>query len=108
MATSTGNYSSSNSSNIESPSLPQVAAVSVKPPSFWIDKLGMWFAHVEAQFPTAKITVEKQRVLNAVSDIVTSPPENTPYQILKATLISCLTDSDNAQFKKIVEWNKSR
>ncbi|GFS81799.1 hypothetical protein NPIL_199961 [Nephila pilipes] len=117
MATSTGNDSSSNSSNIGSPSLLQVAAVSVKSPPFRTDTRGLWFAHVESNFHTAKITVEEtkyftvvgyleQRVLNAVSDIVTSPPVNT--QILKAALISRLTDSYNIQIKKIIEWSKSR
>ncbi|GFT64723.1 putative retrotransposable element [Nephila pilipes] len=41
MATPTGNDSGSNSSNIESPSLPQVAVVSVKPPPFWTDTPGL-------------------------------------------------------------------
>ncbi|GFS71931.1 hypothetical protein NPIL_365811 [Nephila pilipes] len=81
----------------------QVATVSVKPLSSGTDTRGLWFAHVEAQFHTAKITVEEtkyftivgaleQRVINAVSDIVTSPPENT-HQILKAALILRLTNS---------------
>ncbi|GFU16742.1 reverse transcriptase domain-containing protein [Nephila pilipes] len=111
MATSTRNDSGLNSCNIESTSLLQVNAISVKFPSFSTDAPGLMFAHVEAQFHAPKNTIEEtkyftvvgaveQRVLNVVNDIVTSPPENTPYQKLKATVISRLTDTDNIQIKK--------
>ncbi|GFT50542.1 hypothetical protein NPIL_540791 [Nephila pilipes] len=70
IATSTGNDPGSNSNNIESPSLPQVAAVSVKPPPFWTDTPGLWFAHVEAQFHTAEITVEETNYFTVVGALV--------------------------------------
>ncbi|GFT92998.1 hypothetical protein NPIL_478421 [Nephila pilipes] len=83
------------------------------PPTFWTDTPGLWFEHIEARFHTAKITVEEtkyftvigaleKRVLNPVSDTVTSQTENTLYQILKAALISRLTDSDEVQIKKVL------
>ncbi|GFU26997.1 hypothetical protein NPIL_115721 [Nephila pilipes] len=45
---------------------PSVAAVTVKPPPFWTDIPGLWFAHVETQFHTNKITVEETKYFTIV------------------------------------------
>ena len=79
--------------------LQHVAAISIKLPPFWPADPVVWFAQVEAQFATRRVTLQKTQFDYVVSslgpefatevrDLLLRPPEDTPYDILKAELIT--------------------
>jgi hypothetical protein len=62
----------------------------------------MWYAQAEAQFSLAGISSEKTKFFHVISqldhlcaaeleDIITSPPEQSPYTTLKVKLMRQLT-----------------
>ena len=80
------------------PAAPTIAAVSVKLPPFWPQDPEVWFAQVEAQFTTKRVTVQKTKfdyvisslspeVAMEVRDLLLKPPTDNPYNTLKAQLI---------------------
>ncbi|PNF26385.1 hypothetical protein B7P43_G17346 [Cryptotermes secundus] len=76
--------------------LPRMA---VRLPPFWPDRPAMWVAQAEAQFTLAVITSERIKFchviahLDAVEDIITSPPERGPYTLLRTELVRRLFSS---------------
>ena len=82
----------------------RVTAVSLKLPEFWVDKPRLWFTRVEAQFrlhrPAIVISATKfdhvvvklpPSVLDAVEREIETPSSTTPYEDLKALLLSSFT-----------------
>ena len=78
---------------------PGIQAVALKLPEFWTDKPEVWFAHVESQFGTKQITVDKTKFDYVVSSldsttageveaILTAPPDDNKYDVLKAALLA--------------------
>ncbi|XP_042896652.1 uncharacterized protein [Parasteatoda tepidariorum] len=89
-----------------------IEGVSVKPPPFWNETPKLWFAHIEAQFKNSNVSAEitkynitvaalEQKILNTVSDIVLSPPEETQYTAIIEALIARLSDSESVQLKML-------
>ena len=84
---------------------PQLAAISVKLPPFWPSDPQLWFAHVQAQFSTRKIMNQRTMFHYVIAslalefaaeirDLILTPPAETPYDILKETLIKRTAASD--------------
>ena len=84
---------------------PIVAAVNVKIPPFWAADPMIWFAQVEAQFSTRRITAEKTKfnfivaslVLEyalAIRDLILNLSSTNPYRVLKEQLILSTTASE--------------
>ncbi len=81
--------------DLETPaSNPTVAAVHIKIPPFWAADPMIWFAQVEAQFSTRRITAEKTKFDFIVAslapeyaleirDLILNPPSTKPYTMLK-------------------------
>jgi len=74
-------------------------AVSVKIPPFWASRPEVWFALLESQFATKKITCDDTKYHHAVTGLdksaaeeisafLLNPPETDKYAALKKTLIS--------------------
>ncbi|KAM7301309.1 hypothetical protein ISCGN_016828 [Ixodes scapularis] len=74
-----------------------IAAVRLRLPQLWPSDPLLWFAQVEAQFATAKITgqltkfhhiiaVLSPEIATEVRDLILAPPPQNPYDTLKAEL----------------------
>lgn len=78
--------------------LPAISAINLKLPPFWPADPEVWFAQVEAQFTTRRISAQKtmfdhivaflsQEFATKVRDLILHPPAETPYTKLKEQLI---------------------
>ena len=92
----------------------QAAAVSLKLPTFWTKRAEVWFIQAEAQFATPGIMSDytKYHYLVAaldedtatrIIDLLTSPPSDSKYAILKARLLRTFTLNDKQQAAKLLE-----
>ena len=84
---------------------PRLAAVSVKLPPFWPSDPQLWFAQVQAQFSTHGITNQRTmfdyvitssapKFAADIHDLILTPPAETPYDVLKETLIKWTAATD--------------
>ena len=75
-----------------------VQAVSLKLPPYWSNDPQIWFAQVEAQFSTCGINAQRTMfdyvvanltpdIAIEIRDLILRPPEENPYNVLKAQLI---------------------
>ncbi|GBO25889.1 Transposon Ty3-I Gag-Pol polyprotein, partial [Araneus ventricosus] len=86
--------------------------VSVKIPSFWIDKPEIWFYQVEAQFKISGITAEETKFNYLISqldpkfvenvwDIIRSDSQ-TKYTDSKTRLLNLFKESENARIQRLI------
>lgn len=91
----------------------EIKNTNLKLPSFWQRDPALWFAQVEAQFHAYRIRADHSRyytvvaaldcsVLQAVSDILTNPPETNKYETIKTKLISAYSDSQEKQLRRLL------
>jgi hypothetical protein len=82
-------------------------------PPFWPDRPALWFAQVEAQFELAGVTSQKTKFNQVVSqlqqqhaaeveDIITIPPQDNPYDRLKAELVKRLSTSREQRVRQLL------
>ena len=91
----------------------RIAVVLLKLPPFWPTDPAVWFLQVEAQF-TLKgivqqctkfdhvIAVLVPEVATEVRDIILNPPEDTPYDLLKAALIKWTEASEQRKLQQLL------
>lgn len=93
-----------------------VAAVSVKLPTFWVDKAAVWFVQTEAQFAMRNVTVDQtkyfhvvaaldQDVATRVLDLLQNPPEQDKYQTLKDRLLQSFTLTESQRAASLLNIN---
>ncbi len=91
---------------------PLVAAVNVKIPPFWAADPMIWFAQVEAQFSTRRITAERTKFDFIVAslapeyaleirDLVLKPPSSNPYTMLKEQRILRTAASEQRRLQQL-------
>ena len=92
----------------------QASAVSIKLPTFWPQKVSLWFAQAEAQFQIKGISVDKTKYLYFVSmlddsaalqimDIIEELPEENAYNTLKTPLIAAYAITDDEKAARILD-----
>ena len=87
-----------------------LAAVSVKLPPFWPADPEVWFAQVEAQFTCRGITGRFDHVISSlnpefaieVHDLLLKPPDDHPYDVLKAQLIKRTAATEQRKLQQLI------
>ncbi|XP_046143422.1 uncharacterized protein LOC123988228 [Osmia bicornis bicornis] len=91
-----------------------VAATPIRVPTFWPQKVSLWFRQLEAQFVIGRIIKDETKFgyivaqldgkyAEEVEDIICNPPESNKYGAIKAELIKRLSDSDTTRVRKLLE-----
>ncbi|PNF17276.1 hypothetical protein B7P43_G05236 [Cryptotermes secundus] len=91
----------------------EVPRMAVRLPPFWPERPAVWFAQAEAQFTLAYINSERikfchvisqldHRYATEVEDIITSPPEQGPYNLLRTELVRRLSSSPEQRFRQLL------
>ena len=99
--------------SLEDQPAPQVAPVQIKLPSFWPKDPELWFAQIESQFATCRITTSRTKFDYVVSllspefttevqDLLLHPPEETPYEVLKAELTKRTSASEQRRIQELL------
>lgn len=97
----------------QQPPAQEIAATSVKLPSFWMVCPQAWFISVESQFNTKNISIDTTKyeyVISALSqeavikvlDILQNPPATRKYETLKKTLIERYSDSEESRLEQLL------
>lgn len=88
--------------------------VAVRVPPFWSDEPELWFAQLESQFTISGITQDSTKYFYALSqlesrhvreikDVITQPPENNKYEMVKKTLIQRVSISQEQRTRQLLE-----
>ena len=91
----------------------QVSSIQIKLPPFWPKDPKLWFAQIESQFATRRITVSRTKfdyVVSSLSpefttkvrDLLLRPPQETPYKVLKAELTKRTSASEQRRIQELV------
>ena len=92
---------------------PQVSAVQITLPPFWPKDPELWFAQIESQFATRRITTSRTKfdyVVSSLSpefatevrDLLLHPPAETPYEVLKAELTKRTPASEQRRIQELL------
>ncbi|KAG0418823.1 hypothetical protein HPB47_004568 [Ixodes persulcatus] len=93
-----------------------VSLVRLRLPQFWPSDPLLWFAQVEAQFSTAKITGQLQKfhqvltvlspdVTTEVRDLILKPPNQNPNDTPKAELVRRMSISEQRRLQQLLQRN---
>ena len=91
---------------------PPLAAVSIKLPLFWPSDSQLWFAQVQVQFAIRGIMSQKTmfnyviaslgpKFAAEIRDLIPTPPAETPYNVLKETLIKRTAAFDQRRLQQL-------
>jgi hypothetical protein len=90
-----------------------VTKVAVKLPEFWTDDPDLWFLHAEASFRNSQVTQSRtkfdhviqklpQAIMVSVRGLIMNSTSSTPYEDLKAKLVSSYTLSRWQRVNKLI------
>ncbi|XP_076178395.1 uncharacterized protein LOC143152312 [Ptiloglossa arizonensis] len=92
-------------------------AAPLKIPTFWPQKVALWFRQVEAQFTIGRITKDDTKFgyvvaqldgkyAEEVEDIICNSPDGNKYEAIKRELIKRLSDSDTTRVRTLLEMEE--
>lgn len=98
---------------VTAPVVPEIAAVTLKLPPFWSADPQIWFAQVESQFITRKITSQDTKFHHIVAtlppevavdirDLIINKPSTNAYDVLKDKLITRTTASRAKRLQQLL------
>ena len=90
-----------------------VAAVSVKLPEFWKQNPAAWFSYAESMFNLRNIVVSRTKfdyvitslpceLISDISDVLTAPDNQNPYEVLKEALIRRTSLSERDRLRQLL------
>jgi hypothetical protein len=100
--------------NIETPPPNNHTRGQVRLPTFWAQAPAMWFAQAECLFHLRSVTCQVKKYcyvvaslthesMRSVSDLVEQRPDEDPYEVIKARLLSALLLTDYQRADKLFE-----
>ena len=92
----------------------EVSKLAFKAPPLWKNDVELWFIRIEASFKTSGISLEETKFYNVIAsldadtlvcvrDIVSSPPTENPYTILKARIIKQYTQTESSRLRTLLQ-----
>ena len=92
---------------------PMVGPINIKLPPFWASDPQIWFAQVEAQFATRRITSQTTKfshvvaalqpeIAQEVRDVLLNPPADSPYNHLKEELTRRTSESEQRRLQLLL------
>ena len=99
--------------NVPAPAVTEITAIALKLPPFWSADPQVWFAQIESQFVTRKITNQDTKFHHIVAslapevavdvrDLIIHKPANDAYDELKDKLISRTTASRTKRLQQLL------
>ena len=93
--------------------LPMMGPINIKLPPFWASDPQIWFAQVEAQFATRRITSQSTKfshvvaalqpeIAQEVRDLLLGPPADAPYDVLKDELTRRTSESEQRRLQMLL------
>ena len=90
-----------------------LGAISLKIPTFWPEDADIWFSQTKAQFECKGITSSRTKYFHLVgslnqstarqlADLIRHPPQENPYEVLKARMLKLFTLSDYQRFEALI------
>lgn len=87
------------------PAAAELSAIHLRLPIYWPADPQIWFAQVESQFATSRITAQVQRfhrvIAAEIKDLILTLPANSLYGALKAQLIRRTTSTEQRSLQQL-------
>lgn len=92
----------------------EISRVAFRAPEFWENDPELWFSQLESQFIISGITAQNTKfhavicalnakTLSSARDLVKSPPETNPYDLLKERILTNFSQTETSRLKFLLQ-----